>query len=103
MTATATRIADLLASDQIEGEVTVTGRITHVEASTTNAGDDWAVITITDNGLDVIDVELHPKVYAALRIEPCLGDIVQATGLLCLSSDDQQLVIYGQQLDHIEH
>jgi hypothetical protein len=103
VTATITGIADLLASDVIEGQATITGRITHVETSTTNAGHDWAVITITDLGLDTIDVELHPKTYTALRITPGLGDIVQATGRLCLPPGAEQVVLYGQQLDHVEH
>jgi hypothetical protein len=103
MTDTITGIADLLATDRIEGQVTITGRITQVEASTTNAGHDWAVITITDLGLDVIDVELHPKTYTALTIKPLVGDIVAVTGRLCLPPGADQIVIYGQQLDHVEH
>jgi hypothetical protein len=95
-------IANLLASDQIKGEVQITGRITHVETDTTNAGHDWAVITVTDLGLDTIDVELHPKTYAALTIKPLVGDIVQATGRLCLPPGADQIVIYGQSLTQVE-
>lgn len=102
MTTTVSTIADLLASQQIKGEVSITGRITSVDRRTTAAGNSWAIATITDHGLDTIDVHLFPKVYAALRIEPCLGDTVHVTGRRCLNSEDQQLIIYGEQLDHVE-
>lgn len=61
------------------------------------------MITVTDNGLDVIEVQLFPKVYTALTIKPLVGDIVQAAGRLCLPPGADQIVIYGQQLDHVEH
>jgi hypothetical protein len=101
VTDTATLIADLLASGQIKGEVTITGRITHVELRKNAARDPWATITITDDGLNVIDVKVFPKVYAqtyGLTTQPHSGDTITVTGWVCLPPGDQHVVIYGEQI-----
>lgn len=101
MTATITGIADLLASQRIKGEVAITGRITGVELRKNAARDSWATVTVTDDGLNVIDVKVFPKVYAhvyGLTAQPRVSDTITVTGWVCLPPGDQHVVIYGEQI-----
>lgn len=98
MTATATRIADLLATQRIKGEVTVIGRITNVDLRANSARRPWATVQLTDDGLNVIDVKILPDAYATLTAHPTPGDTVTVTGWLGQPNDDQPVVIYGEQI-----
>jgi len=101
VTATITGIADLLASQKTKGEVTIRGRITAVELRKNAARDSWATVTVTDDGLTVIDVKVFPKVYAhvyGLTAQPRSGDTITVTGWVCLPPGDQHVVIYSEQI-----
>lgn len=98
MTATITGIADLLASQRIKGEVTVTGRITGVDLRVNSARRPWATVTLTDDGLNVIDVKILPDAYATLTEHPTPGHTITVTGWLGQPNDNQPVVIYGEQI-----
>lgn len=98
MTAIATRIADLLAAGRIHAAATITGRITGVDLRANSARRPWATVTVTDDGLNVIDVKILPDAYATLTAHPTPGATVTVTGWLGQPNDNQPVVIYGEQI-----